>query len=337
MKAARLHEHKKPLAIDEVSVPAVKDGEVLVRIAAAGACHSDLHIMSGEIPCELPRTLGHENAGTVEETGPDVTGVQRGDTVAVFGAWGCGRCRVCRQGEEQLCGVSGWSGLGREGGFAEYLLVPAERHLIRLEGLDPVEVATLTDAGVTPYRAIKRALPHLYPGSAAVVLGVGGLGHLALQIFRAVSPSVEVIAVDVADDKLELASEMGADRVVDARGDAAAEIKKLTNREGARAVIDFVGTDATLKLAASIAARKGIIVLAGLAGGTLAYSFQRLRGECIVTNSWWGSYTELEELLMLARAGKVRASIQRFPLAEINEAFHLLASGRIRGRAVIIP
>jgi propanol-preferring alcohol dehydrogenase len=338
MKAARLHEYGKPLQIDDLPIPEVKGGEVLLKMAGAYACTSDLNLMRGVRQLHrLPLTLGHNNTGYVEQVGSDVPNLKKGEPVAVFGGWGCGCCRFCRQGEEQLCNVMTWVGFGVDGGYAEYLHVPAYRHLIRLNGLDPVEAAPLIDAGLTPYRAIRKTLPHLYPGSTAVILGVGNLGYFAVQIMKVISPGARVIAVDVADDKLQLASQVGADYVVDARGETVNEIRRLTGGEGAQVIIDMVGSDTTLRTAAAAVGRKGVIMLVGLAGGSLPYSFRGLPSECIVTNSKWGSYTELEEVLALAATGKVQARIQRFSLEDINEMFYLLERGQIQGQAVITP
>lgn len=337
MRAARLHECGKPLQIDNMPIPEAKGDEVLVRMAASYVCSSDLDLMSGAIPpSRLPLTLGHNNAGYVEQMGPDVPDLKKGDPVAVFGAWGCGHCRFCRQGEEQLCNPSTWVGFGVDGGYAQYLHVSTHRHLIKLDKLSPVEAAPLIDAGLTPYRAVKRTLPFLYPGSTAVIFGVGNLGNFAVQIMKTIGPGIRVIAVEVTDDRLQLASELGANHLVDGRGEAADEIKKLTGGEGAQAIIDTVGSGGTLKTAAAAVSRKGIIMLVGLAGGTLSYSFLGLPSECVLTNSVWGSYTELEELLALAASGKVHTRIQRFSLEEINEVFRLLEKGQIQGQPVII-
>jgi propanol-preferring alcohol dehydrogenase len=338
MKAARLHEYGKPLQIDDVPVPEIKKGEVLVRMAGAYVCSSDLNLIRGAATLpRIPITLGHNNAGYVEKAGADVIDLKEGDPVAVFGGWGCGHCRFCRQGEEQLCNMMTWVGFGMDGGYAQYLHVPEYRHLIKLDALDPVEAAPLIDAGLTPYRAIKKTLPFLYPGGTAVILGVGNLGGFAVKIMKAISPGSRVIAVDVREERLQAASELGAENVVKARGNVGNEIKKLTGGEGAQAIIDTVGSDETLKTAAAAVGRKGIIVLVGLARGTLPYSFFGLPWECVVTNSQWGSYTELEELLSLASDGKVRARIQRFSLDEINEVFQILKKGQIQDQAVITP
>ena len=338
MKAARLHALRQPLRIDEVTTPVVARDEVLIRIAGAGVCHSDLHIRSGEFPLppgfDLPLTLGHENAGYVEAVGPDVTSIRRGDAVAVWGGRGCGSCRICRQGDEQCCNMALWVAAG---GYAELMHVPSERFLIPLDGLDPVAAAPLADAGLTPYRAIKKVLPHLYPGAAVVVVGIGGLGHMALQILKAVAPSTRIIAVDVARDRLDAALTLGASDAIDAGGDPAGEIMRLTGGEGAQAVIDLVGSDASLRTAAGAVGRMGIIVVVGLGGGTLPYSFLGVRAECTVTCSYWGSYNEFREVLALARGGHIRPVVRRYPLEQVNEALDSLERGEVHGRAVITP
>jgi alcohol dehydrogenase, propanol-preferring len=336
MKAARLHAFGESLRIDSVEVPKVARDEVLLRIKGAGVCHTDLHIREGKFPpiWPFPFALGHENAGIVEAIGPDVTRFRPGDGVVVWGAHGCGNCRVCHEGDEPPCGMEQWLG---NGGYAEFMHIPSQRLLVPLNGVDPIAAAPLADAGVTPYRAIKKALPHLYPGASVAIVGVGGLGHLALQILRAIAPWARIFAVDVDAAKLESALNYGADNAIDARGDAASEIKRLSGGEGARAVIDLVGSDASLRIAAAAASRKSILVLVGLAGGMLPFSFFALPAESIVTTSYWGSYTDLEEVLELARTGVVKAQIETFPLDQVDEVLNLLEQGKIKGRAVITP
>lgn len=338
MKAARLHQFNKPLQIDEVKVPEVRGGEVLVKVAASYVCSSDLDLIAGHVTgIKLPLTLGHNNAGYIEALGTDVSDFNKGDAVAVAGGWGCGHCRFCRQGEEQLCDLHRWVGFGVDGGYADYLHVPSSRHLIKLDSLEPVEVAPLIDAGLTPYRAVKKTLPFLYPGSAAVIIGMGNIGYYAVQIMKAISPGAGIIAVDVVKDKLQLASELGANHMLEGRHTTSDEIKKLTDGEGAQAVIDTVGSEATLKLAAAAVGRKGIIMVLGLAGGVLPYSFLSLPMECAVTNSIWGSYDELKEVLALAEAGKLLSRIQRFQLDDINSVFNSMRHGEMDGQAVITP
>jgi propanol-preferring alcohol dehydrogenase len=210
MKALRLKAWKSEPVLDDVAIPEPGAGEVVVQVGAAGACHSDLHLMydfeAGTLPWSPPFTLGHENAGWVHAVGAGVRGLEPGVPVAVVGAWGCGSCRRCLDGLETYCErpdlapvPGGGGGLGMDGGMAEYLLVPAARHVLPLpEGLEPVEAAPLTDAALTPYHAVRRSEAKLGPTATAVVIGVGGLGHMAVQILRATS-GARVIAVDPRD------------------------------------------------------------------------------------------------------------------------------------------
>jgi alcohol dehydrogenase, propanol-preferring len=227
-------------------------------------------------------------------------------------------------------------GLGRDGGIAPYMLIPAARLLIPLGDLDPVQAAPLSDAGLTPYHAIKRNLGKLVPGTSAVVIGVGGLGHMAVQILRAISPA-QVIAVDIDEGKLTLARELGADQAVRSGDEAPAQIRDLTRGLGATVVLDFVGTDTTMKLAARVARPDGEVVVVGLAGGTLPFGPGTLPFDCSITVPYWGSAVELMEVLALAREGKIRSRIRQFPLRQAADAYAQLREGKIDGRAVITP
>jgi propanol-preferring alcohol dehydrogenase len=333
----------------QVADPEPGPGEVVVRIGGAGACHSDLHLIhdfpEGMVPWDMPFTLGHENAGWVDAVGPGVTGLEIGTPVAVYGAWGCGRCRRCRAGLENYCedqpavGTAGQGpGLGRDGGMAERLLVPSDRYLVPLGDLDPVEAAPLTDAALTPYHAIKRSLPLLVPGTTAVVIGVGGLGHMAVQLLRELSPAT-IIAVDQRADALARATAGGAHHGVLAGDgtDVAAEIRELTRGTGADLVIDIVGSDATLGLAVAVARPLGHITIMGIAGGTLPLNFFGIGYEVSVATTYWGSMPELIEVIALAGAGRLRAHIQRFALADAGAAYQAMHEGTLEGRAVIVP
>lgn len=344
MKAYQLTAWQQPPELREVEVPEPGPGEVLIKVGGAGACHSDLHVMewpAGVLPYELPFTLGHENAGWVERLGVGVTGFEAGEPVAVYGPWGCGRCVACRQGRETLCehaaeiGAAG-GGLGRDGGMAEYMLVPSPRLLVPLGDLDPRNAAPLTDAALTPYHAIKLALPLLQPGATALVIGVGGLGHMAVQLLRAVS-AARVIAVDVDEAKLALAREVGADETVVSGEQAAARVRELTGGLGAIAVFDCVGSDQTMQLAAASARPGGSVLVIGLAGGTLPFGFGALPFDVSLTIPYWGSVVELIEVLELARAGVIRAHTERFPLERVEDAYARLRDGTLAGRAVITP
>jgi propanol-preferring alcohol dehydrogenase len=339
MRAAQLIEYGAPYEIREIDTPEPGPGEALIKIGGSGACHSDLHLMSGEIPMlpALPWTLGHENAGWVEALGPGATGVDLGDAVAVYGGWGCGRCRFCLQGDEQVCNVMLWGGIGRPGGYAEYLLVPSTRLLVPIGDLEPAMAAPLTDAGLTPYRAVKRAVPRLTPGTTSVVIGVGGLGHYGLQFLKEMTASV-VVAIDTDPAKRQLAERLGADATIDpAEGDPIARVQDLTGGEGAAAVFDFVGVDATLAQAAGMVGRQGLLTIIGLAGGTLPFSFLGVAGEAEVMGSTWGSHNELREVIALAQAGKLADTTETHPLDDINQVFEALEAGHIQGRAVLVP
>src|SRR6476620_8016710 len=243
MKALRLNAWKSDPVLEDVPVPEPGPGEVLVQVGGAGACHSDLHLMhefeAGILPWAPPFTLGHENAGWVHTLGLGVSGFEVGEPVAVVGAWGCGSCERCLAGLETYCDrpdlapvPGGGGGLGLDCGMAEYLLVPSARHLVRLPGgLDPVHAAPLTDAGLTPYHAVRRSREKLTPTATAVVVGVGGLGHLGVQVLRATTAS-RIIAVDPRAGARDLAKRFGADLVLDMGPDTASAIREATHGRG---------------------------------------------------------------------------------------------------------
>jgi propanol-preferring alcohol dehydrogenase len=344
MKAYQLTAWQQPPELRDVDVPEPGPGQVLVKIGGAGACHSDLHLMEwpqGTMPFEPPFTLGHENAGWVEKLGAGVAGLSPGDPVAVYGSWGCGRCRACRLSKENYCerqgdiGVFG-GGLGLDGGMTEYMLVPSPRLLVPLGDLDPRDAAPLTDAALTPYHAIKRSLHLLVPGSTAVVIGVGGLGHMGVQILRALCPA-QIVAVDTSAEKLELAREVGADHAIEAGESAGAAIRELTGGRGAELVVDMVGSDDSLALGAQVAGFESQVTMVGLAGGHLPFGFGALPWASELTVTYWGSAVELMEVLELARAGSIRAHVERFALKDAPAAYERMRAGDLDGRAVICP
>ncbi|GAA5014297.1 NAD(P)-dependent alcohol dehydrogenase [Streptomyces siamensis] len=319
-------------------------GQVLLKVTAAGVCHSDIAVMSWpaeSFPYPLPLTLGHEGVGTVAALGAGVSGLGEGDAVAVYGPWGCGICAKCAEGKENYClradelGIRP-PGLGAPGSMAEYLLVDDPRHLVPLDGLDPVAAVPLTDAGLTPYHAIKRALPRLLPGSTAVVIGTGGLGHVAIQLLRAMT-AARVIALDVSEDKLALARQVGAHETVLSDADAAAKVRELTAGVGAQAVFDFVGAEPTVRTAGAVAAVEGDISIVGIGGGALPVGFGALPFEVSVSAPYWGSRGELIEVLDLARAGAVSVHTETYSLDEAPLAYERLHAGKVNGRAVILP
>jgi alcohol dehydrogenase, propanol-preferring len=344
MQAYQLVEWQRPPELRDVPVPVPGPGEVLIKVGGACACHTDLRVMgwpAGTHAYELPFTLGHENAGWVETVGAGVEEWRHGDAVAVYGPWGCGRCAPCRQGREMHCERNAQSdtpigGFGLDGGMAEYMLVPSARLLVPLGELDPRDAAPLSDAALTPYHAIKSSLALLTAGASALVIGVGGLGHMAVQLLRAVTPA-RVVAVDVDEHKLELAREVGADETIAAGESAAAEIRELTGGLGVTVVFDCVGSDETMRLAAGVVRDGGAVQVIGLAGGTLPFGYGKVPFGCSLTIPYWGSSDELLEVLELARDGRIRAHTQRFALHEAAEAYARMRAGTLRGRAVITP
>jgi alcohol dehydrogenase, propanol-preferring len=344
MKALQYRTIGEAPEVVTVPDPVPGPGQVLLKVTAAGVCHSDLAVMgrpAGEFPYALPLTLGHEGAGTVAGLGAGVTGLTLGESVAVYGPWGCGRCARCAEGKENYClraaelGIHP-PGLGAPGAIAEYLVVDDARHLIPLGDLDPVASVPLTDAGLTPYHAIKRSLPKLVPGSTAVVIGAGGLGHVAIQLLRALT-SAQVIALDVSEEKLELARRVGAHETVRSDAGAVDRVRALTGGLGAEAVFDFVGAPATTATAGAVAAVEGEVALVGIGGGTLPVGFGSPAFEVSVTAPYWGSRSELIEVLELAREGFVEVHVETYGLDDAPLAYERLHAGKVNGRAVILP
>ena len=348
MKALRLPAWKSEPELVDVDEPAPGPGQVVVRIGGAGACHSDLHLMhdfeGGLLPWGPPFTLGHENAGWVHALGAGVSGLEVGQPVAVYGPWGCGECARCRVGVETLCEnpmaapvPMGGGGLGLDGGMAELMLVPAVRHLVPLpDGLDPVSAAPLTDAGLTPYHAVRRSWPKLAPGTTAVVIGVGGLGHLGVQIVKATT-AARVVAVDTRKEALSLATQCGADLALQSGPEVVAEIRAATGEHGADVVLDFVGADDTLALGAAVARPMGDLTIVGIAGGTLPVSFFSVPYEVSIQSTYWGSRPELVEVLDLGARGLVHPKITTFTLDRAADAYRQMAAGHLEGRAVVVP
>ena len=341
MPAVRLLRWQSEPELVAVPAPEPGPGEVLVKVEAAGLCHSDLHLMewsAGTVPYTLPFTLGHETAGTVAALGPGARGVSKGDRVLVYARWGCGACWPCLQGMENLCETAAGDlgghggGVGRDGGLAEYMVVPSARYLVPIGDLDPVAAAPLTDAALTSYHAIKRWLPSLRPGATAVVIGIGGLGHMAVQLLRALS-NVRVVAVDVREGARRLALEAGAHAAVACAG----ELREEAGGRGAALVLDCVATDGTLALAAGVTAPGGAISYVGRGGGSLPVSPASLPFGCSVHIPTWGTLPELAEVVALARAGAVRAETECFTLGQAVDAYRRLRRGEVRGRAVVTP
>ena len=343
MRAVRLTEWQSDPVVTEVPVPVPSGSEVLVEVGAAGLCRSDIHIMGspeGAYPYTLPFTLGHETAGRIAALGPGASGVEVGDPVVVYSRWGCGTCWQCANGRDNACartqrGPHG-GGLGRDGGLAEYLIVPSARYLVPAGGLDPVSAAPLTDAALTSYHAAKLSLGQLRPGTAALVIGVGGLGHLAVQILKAISP-VRIVAVDVREPALEIARAAGADAALSADGLTPADVRAETGPDGASVVLDFVGNDATLALAAACVAQGGDVTFVGRGGGELRVAPGLVPYESTVRMPTWGTVAELAEVVALARAGVINSEAEVYGLDDAVSAYGKLRHGDVLGRAVVVP
>jgi len=346
MLAARLHEYthemSEALSLDETDRPTVdrSDG-VLVEVEGAGWCQTDNHIVEGMwtdyVEQTLPMTLGHENAGTVVETGDEVAVVAPGDQVICHPHVTCGTCRPCRLGEDMYCENAAFPGLTTDGGFAEYLATN-DRAVIPLpDGVDPAEVAPHADAGITAYHAAKKAVAELNPGDHALVIGVGGLGHIGLQCVDA-SSAAEVTAVDLKPEARDLALDLGADHVVDPSSeDVAGEVAAITDGAGAEQVLDFVGADETTALAPDVVAAGGDHHVIGYGGHVHEPSQALVNGEFSFRGTLVGKYTELQELMALVDRGEVELRTSRYDLDEVNAVAERLGGGEIEGRAVLVP
>lgn len=338
MKAARLYEYRQPLRIEDVPVPEPQADEVLVRVAGAGVCRSDLYVIDGELAdyVTLPVTMGHEIAGWVERPGPRARGVEPGDAVAVMVGWGCGYCEWCIGGHEQICPNGHEAGSTQDGGFAEYVLVPHPRHLVSLGDLDPVRAAPLGDAGISSYAAVMRVRPYLPGGAAVVIIGVGGLGQMAVQIARELT-GARIIAVDRRQEQLDRAAHLGAATALLATDQTSEQVRAATGGEGAHAVLDFVGTDESLALATQVVRQRGIVAMLGLAGGRVPFGFYTQAPEAVLTTIYAGTRFDLDGVVALAREKRISTIVSTYPLDEVNRAFDDLRGGRVEGRAVLTP
>jgi NAD+-dependent secondary alcohol dehydrogenase Adh1 len=341
MKAARLHAYQEPLALDEVDEPrAVGPLDVVVRIGAAGLCRTDLHIQEGQWAeksgVTLPYTLGHENAGWIHEVGSGVTNVEVGDTVIVHPFMTCGLCRPCRRGDDMHCVNGGFPGINRDGGFADFLLTSA-RSVIKLDpSLEPKDIAALADAGLTAIHAVKKALPVLGPGTRAVVIGAGGLGHIGIQCLAAMTPA-EIIVVDPSEPALELAGEVGADHTVRVDGSHVDTVRELTEGLGAEVILDFVGEKGAVEDGIAMIQDGGFYYVIGYGQNLVIPTIDIISREISFIGNLVGTYTDLEELMTLTAQGKVRLRTSRYPLDAINDAMADLDEGRLQGRGILVP
>lgn len=340
MLAVRSHAPGEPLRYEELPIPEPGGTEVRLRVAGCGVCHTDLHIVrSDRLRVTRPVTLGHEISGWVDAVGPEAerplrrARIRADEPVLVFGGWGCAECHHCLTGDEQRCERGESPGFQRDGGYADYVLVPHPRHLVRLRDLDPVDAAPLADAGVTTLRATRRAAPWLTDGARVLLIGLGGLGQFAIQFLRR-RRDLTIAVREVDPDKLLRAEELGADFGI-LEGD---ELLVTAGMGGPPDVVfDFVGTDATLDYAARNVAAGGLVSLVGEAGGTLPFGFDRTPVEAFVTTTAWGSASDLRDTVRLARSGRLHWTVERLPLTDAQAAHDRLAAGGVAGRIVLTP
>lgn len=346
MKSLRFQSYKSAPVLVETERPVPGPGEVLLKVAGAGACHSDVAVFTefdeefGPAQLRPSFTLGHETSGWVEELGPGVSGFEKGDAYLVYGPTGCGHCRACSRGQDTYCENAATMphlavGLGRDGGMAEYVTVPA-RNLVPLGDADPVAAAPLADAGLTPYHAIKQSLPKLAGGGTyALVIGLGGLGQLAVQIISALTGAT-VIATDSNEAAMERAAANGA-LTVGSGPEQAEQVRALTGGRGVDAVFDLVGVSATIELAMKSVALKGRVTVVGIGNGTFDWNFYGVPYEVELTSTYWGTVEELHEVVDLYRAGKITPQVELFSLDEAPLAYEKLMAGELTGRAVVSP
>jgi alcohol dehydrogenase, propanol-preferring len=333
IKAAIIDRFKEPLEIREAAVPSPAADEVLVRVEACGVCHSDLHIAEGDWKqlqrvVKLPLILGHEVVGRVIERGADVHELQVGDRVGVaWTHWTCGECELCGEGKENLCPHQTITGASVDGGYAELVKAKASHVLKVPASLTSVEAAPLFCAGVTVYRAIKNG--RIQSGQRVAIFGVGGLGHLAIQIAKHFG--AHVIAVDVAREKLEFARSLGADETIDATDE---ESRKRLPRLGAHAAVVTSGAKAAYDAAFHAVRPSGTLVVVGMPAEDLTFPAIRMR-EITITSAATGTRDDLRQVLELAAAGKIACRVETRHLDEINDVFDEMRAGRITGRVVL--
>ncbi len=342
MKAARLHAYHEALELEEVDEPKIVGPlDVIVRIGAAGLCRTDLHIQEGQwaekSQVVLPYTPGHENAGWVHEVGSAVTNVEVGDTVIVHPFITCGLCSPCRRGDDMHCVNGSFPGINRDGGFADFLQTSARSVVKLAPGLEPKDIAALADAGLTAIHAVKKAIPVLEPGTTAVVIGAGGLGHIGVQCLKAMT-SATVIVVDPSEKALALAGEMGADQTVKVDGSKHVDtVKEITDGFGAEAIIDFVGEKGAIEDGTAMVRDGGFYYVIGYGENIDIPTIDVISREISFIGNLVGTYTDLEELMTLTAQGQVTLHTSTYPLDAINDAMADLDGGRLQGRGILIP
>jgi len=340
MKAYRLHEWKSNGRLDDIPVPEPGPGQVLLKIAGNGICGSDLHIMDHwegpppHLKFELPITLGHEIAGWVEQPGPSVEGFERGQPVLVT-VTGCGRCHMCAAGWNNYCVNSAERALASVGGLAEYMVAPADG-LVLLNKLTPWKAAPLTDAGLTSYHCVSRIQHLLTPDATVLVIGLGGLGHMAVEMIKHLT-AVRVIGADPNPAARKLAEERGADLLLPSDQDTLKAVLKEVGPRRVDAVLDFVGMKATMEMACKTIRPMGEIVVAGRGHNGIEFMHNTMPYGAKISTTFGGSKLELMHIVALAEAGKLQSHVTKYDLSDVQTAIDKLRAGEIVGRAVVVP
>ncbi len=340
MRAALLNDYGQPLELVEQPMPEpTRPTDVVVRVGGAGVCATDLHAidgMMGAAGMAVPRVLGHENAGWVEAAGDLVSTVAPENAVIVHPAYTCGLCIACRRGLDMYCEHHQFTGLSLDGGFAEYVVV-SERQLIRLpSGVEPAAVAAHADAGMSAYNAVKKVLPLALPGTTAVVIGIGGVGHIGLQLFRELGGSV-LVAVETHAERQRLAAELGAKEILDGGDGTVDAVRELTGGRGADIVVDFVGSDGTHADGIAMLARGGAYSIVGYGGQISVPSIAMVGGERSMIGNLAGSWLDLWDVMQLQIQGRITLKAERHSLDDINDVLAKLRGGEVNGRAVLVP
>ena len=351
MKSARIVKPKESLEVQQLETPSPKGSQVLIKVESSGVCHSDIHLWEGgyeglegqflkttDRGVKYPLTPGHEIAGTVDSLGDQAEGFNKNEKVLVYPWIGEGLCPACRIGEENLCDKPRSLGVYMDGGYAEYVLVPSYKYLLKMDDeMDTNASATLSCSALTAYGAVKNT--NLKPNDNVVIVGAGGLGLMAMQLAKAVT-GARIIAMDLDDEKLGAAKKNGADNIINSKKeDPVKAVMELTDKMGADAVIDFVNASKTVESDMQFLRRRARLVLVGLFGGELKLSLVSMPTRAYrLIGSYTGTLNDMIELVSLAKRGIIKPLVSnRFRLNQATEALTMLKEGKILGRGVINP
>ncbi|MBK1979939.1 alcohol dehydrogenase catalytic domain-containing protein [Achromobacter xylosoxidans] len=350
MKCYCVVNFREPLQQMDQATPAPQGSQVLLKVRAAGVCHSDIHLWEGgydlgqgrtlslkDRGVSLPLTMGHETVGSVVAAGPDARGVESGRNYLVYPWIGCGACPTCLSGQENHCTAPACLGVHRAGGYADHILVPHPRYLIDIGDLDPARIAPYACSGLTTYSALRKIGEAVYREHPVVIFGAGGLGLMSLTLIKALGGKGGIV-VDIDPAKRQAALEAGALAAIDgAAPDAAQQIIKAAGGKPLQAAIDLVGAPSTTALAFDFLTKGGKLIIVGLFGGASSWPIALIPMKAMsIIGSYVGNLAELRELMDLVRTGKVPPMpVHRYPLDEADSVLASLRAGKVLGRAVL--